>query len=66
MQTPTLPAEIEHHTHVLAERAQSLRDQADTLPEVLAVTYRRRAAELELEAWATELRAGGLVEAIAA
>jgi hypothetical protein len=55
---PTLPADVAHHTHVLYERAQSLRDQAAGLPDLLAVTYRRRAAELELEAWATELRAG--------
>lgn len=61
-----LPAEVAHRTTVLHDRAASLRSQADGLPEVLAVTYRRRASELELEAWALELRAGGLVETAAA
>ena len=44
--------------NVLNERAHSLRAQADGLPELLAKTYRRRAAELELEAWAIEVRNG--------
>jgi hypothetical protein len=62
----TLPTEVTHRTTVLNERAASLRAQADGLPELLAQTYRRRASELELEAWATELRAGGLADTIAA
>jgi hypothetical protein len=62
----TLPPEIAHRTTVLHDRAASLRAQADGLPEVLAQTYRRRASELELEAWALELRSGGLVDAVAA
>ena len=62
----TLPTEIEHRSSVLQDRAASLRAQADGLPEVLATTYRRRAAELELEAWALELRSGGLAEPVAA
>ena len=62
----TLPAEVTHRTTVLNERAASLRAQAEGLPEVLAQTYRRRASELELEAWATELRAGGLADTVAA
>jgi hypothetical protein len=41
---------------LLRERAEQLRDQADHLDPVLATTYRRRAAELELEAWANEVR----------
>ena len=53
-----LPPEVTHHVNVLIERAHSLRAQADGLPELLAKTYRRRAAELELEAWATEVRNG--------
>ena len=61
-----LPAEVTHRTTVLNDRAASLRAQADGLPEVLAVTYRRRAAELELEAWALELRSGGLTDTVAA
>ena len=64
--TPTLPAEVTHRTTVLHDRAASLRSQADALPEVLAQAYRRRASELELEAWALELRAGGLTDAVAA
>ena len=43
---------------VLRERAASLRAQAPSLPEVLASTYRRRASELELEAWVAELQSG--------
>ena len=62
----TLPAEIEHRSSFLQDRATSLRGQADGLPDVLATTYRRRAAELELEAWALELRFGGLAEPVAA
>ncbi len=44
--------------HVLRERATSLRVQADSLTEPLANAYRRRASELELEAWLDELAAG--------
>jgi hypothetical protein len=62
----TLPDEVQHRVATLADRAASLRDQADGLPSVLATTYRRRASELELEAFALELRAGGLVETAAA
>ena len=62
----TLPPEIEHRTTVLHDRATSLRAQADTLPDLLGQTYRRRAAELELEAWALELRSGGVAEPAAA
>ena len=61
-----LPPEIEHRTTVLHDRATSLRMQAEGLPELLAQTYRRRAAELELEAWALELRSGGIAEPAAA
>jgi hypothetical protein len=64
--TITLPPEIVHRTTVLHDRAASLRAQADTLPELIARTYRRRASELELEAWALELRSGGVVEPAAA
>ena len=61
-----LPPEVEHRTTVLHDRAESLRAQAADLPDLLGVTYRRRAAELELEAWAMELRAGGITEPVAA
>jgi hypothetical protein len=53
-----LPSEITHHVNVLHQRAASLRAQAESLPELQATTYRRRAAELELEAWAIEVRSG--------
>lgn len=43
---------------VLRRRAAGLRDQADELDPVLAETYRRRAAEMELEAWVCEVRSG--------
>ncbi|MCU0268670.1 MAG: hypothetical protein MUF83_08485 [Acidimicrobiales bacterium] len=42
----------------LRVRAESLRTQAGQLPDVLATAYRRRAAELELEATVLELQAG--------
>lgn len=42
----------------LGERASSLRVQADGLPDVLAATYRRRASELELEAFIAEVQSG--------
>ena len=44
--------------HVLRERAHSLRVQADSLTAPLANAYRRRASELELEAWLDDLSAG--------
>ncbi len=53
-----IPAEITRRVAQLTQRADSLRAQADGLPDVLARTYRRRAAELDLEAWALEVRAG--------
>ncbi|MCD9623531.1 hypothetical protein [Rhabdothermincola salaria] len=42
----------------LRSRATSLRHQADALDDVLAVTYRRRASELEMEAWILEVQFG--------
>lgn len=56
-----VPAEITQRANQLTQRADSLRAQADDLPELLARTYRRRAAELDLEAWALEVRAGAQV-----
>ena len=44
--------------HSLSQRATSLRDQAEGLPTVLAATYRRRASELELEAFIAEVQSG--------
>lgn len=43
--------------HVTRERATSLRTQAGQLPDVLATAYRRRASELELEAFLLEVQA---------
>lgn len=43
---------------VLRERAGSLRVQADGLVDPLATAYRRRASELEFEAWAFEVQSG--------
>jgi len=43
----------------LRDRAVALRDSAETMPPALARAYRRRAAELEFEAWLTDLRRGG-------
>ncbi len=42
----------ERHVRMLLDRAQSLRAQSDSLPEPVAAAYRRRASELELEAFA--------------
>jgi hypothetical protein len=50
--------ELVEHAHVLRQRAHSLRHQADALDAVLANAYRRRASELEIEAWVTALQAG--------
>ena len=54
--------EIDHElleqSHVLRERAHSLRHQADSLSSPLGTAYRRRASELEFEAWISELQAG--------
>jgi len=54
--------EIDQHlveqSHVLRQRAVSLRHQADALTTPLASAYRRRASELEFEAWISELQAG--------
>ena len=44
--------------HALLERARSLRSQAARLTEPLAAAYRRRASELELEAFLVEVQAG--------
>lgn len=42
----------------LRERAEHLRSEAIDLDDVLAPTYRRRASELELEAWIAEVQSG--------
>ena len=42
----------------LRGRANHLRGEATELDDVLASTYRRRASELELEAWIAEVQSG--------
>jgi hypothetical protein len=49
---------IDLHTAELTERAARLRVQAEDLGPIEATAFRRRAAELELEAWAVAVRAG--------
>ncbi len=46
----TLADEL-HDARTLRSRAVSLKAQAKALPQPLATTYRRRARELELEAY---------------
>jgi len=62
MSTTTAPATVDgalvaEATH-MRQRAESLRTQAGSLDEVLAMSYRRRASELEMEAWLLEVHAG--------
>jgi hypothetical protein len=42
----------------LRRRASRLRRQAGRVDHVLSMTYRRRASELEMQAWVIELQAG--------
>lgn len=51
---------------VLKQRAEAMRRTADTVNDVLAHTYRRRASELEFQLWLSQLRAGLEVDPIAA
>jgi len=48
--------DIIRETTALSRRADSLRDQAEELRPPVALAYRRRASELELEAWAIKAR----------
>jgi hypothetical protein len=56
--TPTVDETLVAEATNVRQRAESLRIQAVTLDEVLATSYRRRASELEMEAWLLEVRAG--------
>jgi hypothetical protein len=56
MATAQITHETDRERQMLVARAESLRAQAAMLPAVLAGTYRRRASELELEAWVLEVR----------
>ena len=56
-----LDPELDRHARRVAARASGLRSQAradSVVDAVLAPTYRRRAAELELASWALAARAG--------
>ena len=54
----TIDQELLEQAHTLRQRATSLRAQSDAVGAVLGDTYRRRASELELEAFVSELQSG--------
>lgn len=54
--TAPLDEETLHTIRLLQSRATSLQDQAGSLPAPLANAYRRRARELELEAYVLSTR----------
>jgi hypothetical protein len=56
--TQVIDTELVALAHTLRSRSESLRNQSLTVDAVLATTFRRRASELELEAWVTEIQAG--------
>ena len=58
MHTMEIDHELVAQAKLLRQRAESLRHQAPALPDVLATAYRRRASELEFEAWVSELQSG--------
>jgi hypothetical protein len=49
---------VSAHTQVLRQRAEHLRVSAGGMHSLIAQAYRRRAAELEMEAWLTDLNRG--------
>lgn len=57
-QTIEIDSELLALSTQLRHRAEGLRNQATGLDPVLATTFRRRAAELELEAWVAEVQSG--------
>jgi hypothetical protein len=58
MRRSTIDVQLLDQAHSLSQRATSLRTQARGLSPVLAATYRRRASELELEAFIAEVQSG--------
>ncbi len=58
MRSDTIDKELLDQAHTMRQRASSLRAQADAVGPVLGETYRRRASELELEAFVSELQSG--------
>ena len=57
IEATVLDDESRHNVRMLRARAQSFVAQSGSLPEPLATAYRRRARELELEAFVVETRA---------
>jgi hypothetical protein len=57
IETAVLDDETRHNVRMLRARAESFVGQSGSLPEPLATAYRRRARELELEAFLLETRA---------
>ena len=58
MEGSTVDTELLEEARTMRDRAAALRLQAEGLDSFLAITYRRRASELELEAFVAELQAG--------
>lgn len=58
MRLTTIDVQLLDQARSLSQRATSLRTQAEALSAVLADTYRRRASELELEAFIAEVQSG--------
>jgi hypothetical protein len=58
MNTVGVDTDLVAQANSLRERAISLRAQADQLDSLVGPTYRRRASELELEAWVLEIQSG--------
>jgi hypothetical protein len=57
---------LDEGVQVLKQRAQALRRRADGVHALVGQAYRRRAAELELQAWLTQVRAGQVTDPLAA
>jgi hypothetical protein len=58
MKTAAVDADLVAQATSLRQRAASLRSQAEQLDVLVGPTYRRRASELELEAWVLEIQSG--------
>lgn len=58
MQSVAVDTELLTQAAAMRGRASSLRTEAEQLDEFVATSFRRRAAELELEAWVLEIQSG--------
>jgi hypothetical protein len=58
--------DFDREVQFLKRRAEALRRGADGVHHVVGQAYRRRAAELELQAWLTQVRAGQVWGPVAA